>query len=344
MKLSLIVPVYNTRDYVSECLESLIGQTWRDIEIICVNDGSTDDSARILQEYAWRDERISILTQENRGLSAARNAGLRAARGEYVLFVDSDDRLEGTACERLVYEIVGKEPDLIVFGANTIPAAALEADKWLKAVLSPNDVMIRGGALHEVMLQPGAWPFVWRNCIRRGLLESEGLTFDESVRYGEDTLFQLCLLPACRRISFISDRLYDYRKGRAGSLMERLQQGWEKRASFHLPLVERAADYWRVKGWMTRWGEVFLGWSLEFVAYDVTRAEPEKRREYAERLLKLWHDNGLDAERRTRCGQTFELMVESVCGRHRVRSVLMRLTRNGMLRAIALYRRLKHIA
>ena len=81
MKLSLIVPVYNTRDYVSECLESLIGQTWRDIEIICVNDGSTDDSARILQEYAWRDERISILTQENRGLntssSSIRMTGLK---------------------------------------------------------------------------------------------------------------------------------------------------------------------------------------------------------------------------------------------------------------------------
>ena len=259
MKLSLIVPVYNTRDYLGECLESLIGQTWRDIEIVCVNDGSTDDSARLLQEYARRDERISILTQENRGLSAARNAGLKAVHGEYVLFVDSDDRLNSMACERLVYEILGKEPDLIVFGANTIPPEVLSEDKWLGSVLSPGDVMVRSGALSEAMLQPGALPFVWRNCIRRSLLEREGLLFDESVRYGEDTLFQICLLPACQRISFISDRLYDYRKGRAGSLMAQLQQGRDKRASLHLLLVEKAADYWNKKGWMSRWGAVFMG-------------------------------------------------------------------------------------
>lgn len=343
MKLSLIVPVYNTQDYLKECLDSLMAQTWRDVEIICVDDGSTDDSARILSEYGRFDDRIHIIRQENKGLSAARNAGLRAASGDYVGFVDSDDVLERTACERLAMEILGKEPDLIIFGAKTIPERALQEDRWLKSVLSPGDVMLRGDALREVMAQPGAWPFVWRNCIRRGLLLSEGLLFDESVRYGEDTLFQLCLLPACQRISMISDRLYAYRKGRPGSLMERLKQGVDKRASFHVPLVEKAALYWAQKGWMAAWGDVFLGWSLEFAAYDVTLAQPSERADYARRLMNLWQTYGLASVPRTACAQTFLLMVQSQCGHGRVQCALMKTMRRAILKAIGVYRSMKHL-
>ena len=223
MKISVIVPVYNTEAYLAECLDSLIHQTWTDLEIICVNDGSPDNSAAILAKYAEKDSRIRVITQKNGGLSSARNSGLRAATGEYVCFVDSDDRMEKIACERLAMEILGKQPDMIVFGANTIPEGALEQDPWLKFVLTPRDIMFRDGNLNELLLEPGVRPFVWRNCIRRSLLEAQQLAFDESVRYGEDTVFQLCLLPACRRVSFISDRLYDYRKDRPGSLMERLK-------------------------------------------------------------------------------------------------------------------------
>ena len=101
MKLSLIVPVYNTRAYLEKCMESLLNQTWTDLEILCVNDGSTDYSGEILDKFARRDSRVQVISQENRGLSAARNAGLRRATGEYVCFVDSDDVLELDACRRL---------------------------------------------------------------------------------------------------------------------------------------------------------------------------------------------------------------------------------------------------
>lgn len=344
MKLSMIVPVYNTQDYLRECLDSLVHQTWTDIEIICVDDGSTDASAQILGEYGRFDDRIQIIRQENRGLSAARNAGLKAASGEYVGFVDSDDVLEETACERLVQEIWGKEPDLIIFGARTIPEEALSQDRWLSNVLSPTDVMLREGELRRVMMQSAAWPFVWRNCIRRSLLVSEGLLFDEDVRYGEDTLFQMCLLPACRRISFISDRLYAYRKDRPGSLMQQLKQGVDRRASFHVPLVERAAEYWARKGWMQRWGDVFLGWSLEFAAYDVTLARQDERRDYARRMIRLWQTHGLMKAGRTACAQTFLLMVESQCGHARLRCAVMKTIRNGMLKAISVYRSVRRIS
>ena len=89
--ISIIVPVYNTAPYLPQCLDSLVNQTYRDIEIICVNDGSTDNSPDILKAYAERDSRILVIHQENLGLSGARNKGLESARGEWVMFVDSDD-------------------------------------------------------------------------------------------------------------------------------------------------------------------------------------------------------------------------------------------------------------
>ena len=91
MKLSVIVPVFNTEKFVSHCLDSLINQTHKDLEIVIVNDGSTDSSGAIINEYANKDNRIIIVNQKNQGLSAARNKGLFVASGDYVLFLDSDD-------------------------------------------------------------------------------------------------------------------------------------------------------------------------------------------------------------------------------------------------------------
>ena len=102
IKVSVIIPIYNTEKYLAECLESIINQTLKQIEIICIDDGSSDGSAAILKEYAQNDLRISMYTQKNRGVSAARNVGVRHARGKYLFFMDSDDILEKNALEILV--------------------------------------------------------------------------------------------------------------------------------------------------------------------------------------------------------------------------------------------------
>ena len=91
--ISIIIPVYNTAQYLAECLDSVLAQGFKDIEIICVNDGSTDNSAAILKKYQKKDKRIKVITQKNKGLSGARNAGLKAATGKWVCFLDSDDIL-----------------------------------------------------------------------------------------------------------------------------------------------------------------------------------------------------------------------------------------------------------
>ena len=114
-EISIIIPVYNVEKYLDECLNSAVNQTFNDIEIICVNDGSTDSSLEILESHASRDKRIKIINQKNKGLSGARNTGLDAAKGKYIYFMDSDDYMELNGLKKL-YDLIEEEScDLIVF-------------------------------------------------------------------------------------------------------------------------------------------------------------------------------------------------------------------------------------
>lgn len=113
-KISIIVPVYNVEIYLRECLDSIINQTLKNIEIICIDDGSTDNSLKILQEYGKKDERIKIFVQKNQGLSSTRNKGIKNAVGEYILFVDSDDYIDLKMCEELYGKCKKNDLDLIL--------------------------------------------------------------------------------------------------------------------------------------------------------------------------------------------------------------------------------------
>ena len=117
--ISVIVPVYNTEKYLSRCLDSICGQTYRNLEILCVNDGSTDGSAAILDAYAAKDPRIRIFNQPNAGLAAARNTGLQQAKGKWITGVDSDDYLEPDAYEYAL-KTEAEDVDIICFGTNII--------------------------------------------------------------------------------------------------------------------------------------------------------------------------------------------------------------------------------
>lgn len=115
VKISVVLPVYNVADYLRKCLDSLVNQTFKDFEVICVNDGSTDLSLGILEGYALTDSRFKIISQENQGLSGARNTGIEHVQGEYVLFVDSDDWLEENALELLYEHVKGFNSEITMF-------------------------------------------------------------------------------------------------------------------------------------------------------------------------------------------------------------------------------------
>ena len=115
-KISVIIPVYNVEKYLSECLDSIINQTLREIEVICVNDGSTDSSLSILKEYSSKDNRVKIIDKKNEGQGYARKVGLDIAKGEYILFCDSDDKYSSNNVFENLYKAIKKNnSDLMCF-------------------------------------------------------------------------------------------------------------------------------------------------------------------------------------------------------------------------------------
>ena len=117
--VSIIVPIYNVEQYISKCIESILAQTYRDFELILVDDGSPDNCGKICDEYAKQDSRVHVIHQENKGVSAARNAGISLAKGEYIMLVDSDDFITENMLEKMHDCIAESGSDIVICGMNT---------------------------------------------------------------------------------------------------------------------------------------------------------------------------------------------------------------------------------
>lgn len=206
MRLSIIVPVYNCACYLRDCLNSLIRQTYKDLQIILVDDGSQDASSRICDDYAKNDRRIQVIHKNNAGVSSARNTGLHFASGEYVLFVDADDWLDQDACEKIVEKL--DENKYIYFWNAKIDGKKptnLCARTSLGELAA--DIIACNEKYQNVYIRAS-----WAKVYKREFIQS--LTFPEQLYIGEDACFLLkCLdgLPDTRQISFINEAWYHYR-------------------------------------------------------------------------------------------------------------------------------------
>lgn len=140
LKVSVIVPVYNGEKHLEQCMDSITGQTLREIEIICVDDGSADRSLEILERYAKKDERIRVICQKNAGAGAARNRGLLRAKGKYIVFWDADDKFDRKALELMYLKMQKKQTDICVCGVCefTNDSKVYETDGYLKTALIPH--------------------------------------------------------------------------------------------------------------------------------------------------------------------------------------------------------------
>lgn len=172
---SIIIPVYNVERYLARCLDSVQNQTVRDIEIICVNDGSTDSSAKILDDYAKRDSRIKIITQENGGLSAARNSGLDVFTGDWVTFVDSDDWLPPYAIEAFLRTANESSCGVVVSERYAVDAPPAERGEFRWEVRKPALAKLVG---HRKM-QSSAWNKFYRADLVRDRRFIRGIYFED---------------------------------------------------------------------------------------------------------------------------------------------------------------------
>lgn len=218
VKVSVIVPVYNTADFLEESLACLTGQTLREIEIIVVDDGSTDDSPHIIRRAAEADARITSIRQENAGQSAARNAGLATARGEYVYFMDSDDLLDADALECCYYKCVRENLDAALFDADIFGEAGCFDPDYYHRTGRLEDRVYSGPELFGLMQDRKAHrASVCLYLARREYMERIGLRFHEGIIH-EDELFSLLLCLRAERAGIIR-RPFFKRRFRADSTM-----------------------------------------------------------------------------------------------------------------------------
>lgn len=206
MKLiSVIVPVYNVSQYLRRCLDSILNNTWRDLEIICVNDGSTDDSLRILREYEGEDPRIIVIDQENGGVSAARNAGLRAASGEFIAFIDSDDWIHPQYFEVLMHAQSQTNADCVVCGVEQTDCETLPVSNYNCAELNVISTTVSAALANRFTRTR-----IWGRVYKRSLLDD--LQFVFGIRLAEDTIFNLSALcgPENLLVCCIREKMYFY--------------------------------------------------------------------------------------------------------------------------------------
>lgn len=188
--LTIIVPVYNVAAYLPRCLDSLVEQTYRNLEVICVNDGSTDASAAILDEYAARDSRIRVIHQQNAGVSAARNNGLAVAKGQIIGFCDADDCYTKEALRQVKEVFAKNECSLVVTGFIHVNSVGQRFP-----VCFPSETAAASREVQEFMLYDGrVLGYAWNKFFRREILEN--MAFDVTQSHCEDMLFVSAVL--CR--------------------------------------------------------------------------------------------------------------------------------------------------
>ncbi|MGL4382462.1 MAG: glycosyltransferase [Bacilli bacterium] len=200
MKISIIVPIYNVENYLHKSIDSIINQTYENIEIILVNDGSTDNSLIIVQDYANTDARIIVIDQKNKGVSCARNSGISAATGKYILFVDPDDFIE----ENMVYVLINNINgcDIIFCGYKFHNNRCVE--------LVDANFQEDNELFFSKLINGETIGVVWRCLFKRSFISSNKLSFDEECKIGEDLLFILNALIYTNNYKFINDHLYNY--------------------------------------------------------------------------------------------------------------------------------------
>ena len=216
-KLSVIIPVFNVASYLDGCLASVCEQTFRDMEIICIDDGSSDSSGEILSRWADSDPRIRVFRQPNSGPSRTRNAGLDQATGDYVAFADADDRLAPEMYARLLEKALTQDLDVVGCSYVTYPDGRHSVFSLKTGTVLDFHALI---ASDDHVESSNDLCFVWRYLFRRSTLEKGHIRFTPELRMAEDMVFVTEAMAASRRILLMEEAYYYYRIDNPASLMK----------------------------------------------------------------------------------------------------------------------------
>ena len=206
--LSIIIPTYTAEAYLSRCLDSIFSQKFDNYEVLCINDGSTDDTSALLERYVATHSNLRIIAQSNQGMASARNHGLNKATGKYVLFVDSDDWLCENALSILVPQLTGE--DIIGFNARKYHEASEEYTYQPTVVTPENTSGWDYYCRHRLEATNIHFVCIWQRAYRRAFLEEHSLRFVDGLRRAEDDLFSTMAMLHATSIKTMTDCLYTY--------------------------------------------------------------------------------------------------------------------------------------
>ena len=239
-KVSVIVPIWNVEKYLPKCLDSLVNQTLKDIEIICINDGSPDNCLNILKEYQAKDDRIVIIDQKNGGLANARNSGLKIAKGEYIMFCDSDDYYDITMCEKMFNAIVENDCDTVICKVNSLYFANFDKkeddENWyckfkFSGKQNISDYVIMYTIQSSVV-----------KIYKKSIIDKYNIRFPDKLFY-EDNAFYYNYMVYAKSIFYLDERLYN-RVRHEGSIMNRTISGKISKPNDYIKNVKYIFDFY----------------------------------------------------------------------------------------------------
>ena len=273
-ELSVIVPVYNSEQYISACLDSLTNQTYKNIEIICVNDGSEDNSLEKLRQYKQIDPRIIVIDKKNGGVSSARNLGMLASHGKYITFIDSDDYLDLDLYEKCMDKIKSLDADVLAFGLMFEPAHTYGTVVSDKTYTDPFYVLE-----HDCVNCS-----VCNRIFRRSIISDNNILFKEDVKYGEDNLFLMMVLPHAKVLTNQPGVYYHYLQ-QGGSIEHTFDV--EKRLISAINRCKYSIEYYRKNNYSEEYGWL-LQRCLDITYWRIKELDDNsKKSNYSKKVLDI---------------------------------------------------------
>ena len=225
--VSVIIPIYNAEKYMNRCIDAVLNQKYKNIEVILINDGSVDSSKKICQKYCEKDNRVICISKNNEGVSKARNAGIKIATGKYLCFIDADDWIDIEYVEEYVLCAEDRDADLVIGSYiseyNDYKVEKVKDEKYHKKLLSQNE------ALKKILSPKGINGTVWAKMFERKIVNEHNLQFETDIRVGEDLLFVFRYIKYFKTIISDPKKMYHYLIHSGSALHSEIQSVEDKR-------------------------------------------------------------------------------------------------------------------
>ena len=263
-KISVIIPIYNSENFIKECLNSLINQSFKNFEIIGINDGSTDNSLKILKEFEEKDERIYLKTQNNLGAGIARNVGMKMAKGEYLIFLDSDDIFNETMLEELYAKIKGNNLEIVICNSNSFDTLNNKKIFYGKRYsFSDEQMMILNKNFSSLNIKKDFfdlfvwWP--WDKIFKKKFIENLGIEF-QNLKSTNDLFFICSAVISSKKISYLDKIFINHRVNIKTSIENSREKSWD---NFYYALKE-LKNFIKIKGLYKRFKQDFINYVASF--------------------------------------------------------------------------------